>query len=195
MSLKGVKRLKGALSRPKRQPVTIDTSKLLKKGLRTLTMDERDKFMFWAAFTTAFFAFLRSAKFYAPHNNSFDPRSCLLVTDDKASSHDMIVNINASKADSCRNGHAVCLSATGSSVCPLRSLRNHLMYCKNPEIPLLTFVSHTSAANFHHARSVETFRSQVMQVIISQFLDWPCNNCCSRTSSRLAHKGARYMVQ
>ena len=143
MSLKGVKRLKGALSRPKRQPVTIDTLKLLTNGLRTLTMDERDKLMLWAAFTTAFFAFLRSAEFCAPQNNSFDPHSCLLVKDVKVSSHAAIVNIKVSKADPFRNGQAVRLSATGSSVCPLRALRNHLVHCMNPEIPLFTFIDNS----------------------------------------------------
>lgn len=140
MSLKGVKRLKGVFSRPKRQPVTIDTLKSLKNSLRTVKIDERDKLMLWAAFTTAFFAFLRSAEFCAPQQNSFDSRSCLLVKDVKVSPHAASVNIKVSKADPFRNGQVVRLSATGSSVCPLRALRNHLVHCKNQELPLFTFV-------------------------------------------------------
>ena len=81
MTLQGIKRLKGASSHPNRLPITIDILKTLKDRLRILAIPEGDKLMLWAACTTAFFGFLRSAECCCPSKTSYDASTCLLVRD------------------------------------------------------------------------------------------------------------------
>ena len=139
MTLQGIKRLKGASSRPNRLPITIDILKTLKNRLRTLAIPEEDKLMLWAAFTTAFFGFLRSAEFCCTSKTSYDASTCLLVRDISISENVLRIFIKVSKADPFRNGHTIRLVATNSSICPLRAMQKHLKNSRQGDKPVFSF--------------------------------------------------------
>ena len=139
MTLKGIKRLKGAASRPNRLPITIDILKILKDRLRLSTIPEEDKLMLWAAFTTAFFGFLRSAEFCCPSKSFFDASTCLLVRDISITENVLRIFIKVSKADPFKNGHTIRLVAANSSICPLRAMQKHLKNCRKSDEPVFSF--------------------------------------------------------
>ena len=61
--LKGIKRCKSYTARPARLPITIGVLRALKTALSQSEFKNIDKRMLWAAFTAAFFGFLRSSEF------------------------------------------------------------------------------------------------------------------------------------
>ncbi len=141
--LRGVKRIKGSTTRPKRLPISLNTLKLLKTSLRESSFNTQDQHMLWAAFTTAFFGFLRSSEFCCPSQNSFNPVETLLTRDVSLSSTSASMHLKISKTDSFRNGHIICFAASGTSVCPFRALQHHLCYCPDPDKPLFSFSDNT----------------------------------------------------
>ena len=137
--LKGIKRAKGERAKPKRKPITLSLLKTLKSALHFSPFITYDQKMLWAAFTTAFFGFLRASEFCSPSQSFFDPNRTLLVHDVTLLSEVAIVNIKASKGDQFQKGCKVRLAISGKSVCPFRSLRQHLLQCPAQDAPLFTF--------------------------------------------------------
>ena len=124
--LRGIKRANGERATLPRQPITVIVLKCLKTQLGNSSLPVHDQHMLWAAFTTAFFGFLRSSEFCCPYQNTYNPSSTLLTSDLKFSSSTVTIYLKVSKADPFRNGINICLAASGKSVCPLRALRNHI---------------------------------------------------------------------
>ena len=137
--LRGVKRVKGARSKAKRKPITLALLETLKRALRSSSFSIRDQTMLWAAFTTAFFGFLRASDFCAASQSTFDQNSTLLVKDAAVSPDLVVLRLKSSKTDQFRKGFEVRLAASGKSVCPYRALLEHLQYCHNPNVPLFSF--------------------------------------------------------
>ena len=138
--VRAIKRVKGQAALPKRAPITMDLMRSLKNNMRVSDYDESDKLMLWAAFTTAFFGFLRSSEFCSQTSRTFDPERTLLVKDISITGNTAYVNIKISKTDPFREGQVIRLAASNSSVCPVRALKNHLLNCHMPHQPLFTFV-------------------------------------------------------
>ena len=137
--LRGIKRVKGSRVRQQRIPVTPLMLRQLKEALRQSRYSEADKLMLWAAFTTAFFGFLRSSEFCAATKHSFIPQTTLLVEDVTVTGAIASICIKVSKTDPFRQGQTIRLAASGSSICPVRSLQKHLHNCPNGKQPLFTF--------------------------------------------------------
>ena len=95
--------------------------------------------MIWAAFTTAFFSFLRSLEFVSPSPVAYDESSTLLVQDTKLQDDAALISIKASKTDPFRESETLYLAVTGHSVCPVRTLRNYLSHCRHQSWPLFRF--------------------------------------------------------
>ena len=143
MLMRGIRRVKGKSCRPKRNPITPEVMKVLKSQLRQASFVEQDKLMLLAAFTTAFFGFLRSSEFCSPTRMTFHPDSTLLVKGVLLSENVAILSIKVSKADPFRNGSQIRLAASSSSVCPFRALQKYLSFCHIPSSPLFKFSNGT----------------------------------------------------
>ena len=139
MLMRGIKRVKGKSYRPKRNPITPDVMKVLKSQLRQASFVEQDELMMWAAFTTAFFGFLRPSEFCCLTRITFHPESTLLVNDVLLSETVTTLSIKVSKADPFRNGSQVRLAASSSSVCPFRALQKYSSFSHSPSSPLIKF--------------------------------------------------------
>ena len=123
--LRGIKRTLGNKGKRKQHlPITLPLLKSLKQYLEWLSIPKQDKLMLWAAFTTAFFGFLRSSEFVSPSPVAYDKSSTLLVQDIKLQNDSALISIKASKTDLFREGVTLYLAATGHSVCPVKALRN-----------------------------------------------------------------------
>ena len=113
--LRGIKRIKGSKSKPPRFAVTIDRLKILKVKLQASHFSHQDQCMLWAAFTLAFFGFLRASEYCAPSKHSFDPSSTLLVRDITVLSNKIVVKLKVSKYDPFRKGNTVVLVHQGGA--------------------------------------------------------------------------------
>ena len=111
----------------------------MKSALRLSSFSAYDQIMLWAAFTTAFFGFLRASEFLSPSQSSFDQRATLLVRDVTISSDVATIKIKDSKCDQFRKGCEVQLAKSGKSVCPFRALRQHLLQCSDQNAQLFRF--------------------------------------------------------
>lgn len=141
--LRGVKRVKGSRVRQPRIPVTPLMLRQLKESLRQSQYPEADKLMLWAAFTTAFFGFLRSSEFCSASKHSFNPQTTLLVRNVTITGGIASIWIKVSKTDPFRQGQTIRIAASGSSICPVRALQKHLQNCTNEKQPLFTFQDKT----------------------------------------------------
>ena len=74
--LRGIRRSqKTSHKRPLRRPITLPVLRSLKMSLHLWPqLCRRDKLMYWAAFTTAFFSFMRVSEFTAASDTSFNER-------------------------------------------------------------------------------------------------------------------------
>ena len=57
----------------KRSPVTLDLLRTIKQELRQADFPDKDKRLYWAAFTLAFYGFLRASEYTAPSQHSYNP--------------------------------------------------------------------------------------------------------------------------
>ena len=141
--VKGIKRSQSAPTRP-RLPITLSILKALKQALHNATHHTlHDKRMLWAAFTTAFYGFLRAGESCARAVAHFDPDSTLLHSDLTLNSTYIRLHNKASKTDPFRQGQTVTIGATNTSTCPLRALNNYLELLQStpsrPSSPLFVF--------------------------------------------------------
>lgn len=127
--LRGIKRSQGISTKP-RLPITIQHLNLFKEFLQPDTTINCDNKMIWSAICIAFFGFLRISEFTCDNVQRF--HSGTLTRDDvqfypNASDPTSVsLNIKASKTDPFRKGINLTIGATGSEICPVRSLNNYL---------------------------------------------------------------------
>ena len=100
----GIKRIKGVNRHLPRLPVTTTVLKGLNTSLCHSDFHVQDQYMLWAAFTLAFFGFLRSAEFCSPATSRFSALDTLLRSDITVHSSHLNVHVKVSKADPFRNG-------------------------------------------------------------------------------------------
>ena len=100
--------------------------------------------MLWAAFTLAFFGFLRSSEFTC--NGPFNPSVHLtsndvtLVPNSHSPSH-MLVCIKQSKTDPFRQGHTITIAKSSSPICSVIAMKDYLLHAQPPSShPLFAFI-------------------------------------------------------
>ena len=123
--LRGIKRKLGThgLRKP-RLPITLPTMKILHSYLKESHLRHQDQNMLWAAFTLAFFAFLR--EYVSKATTSYIPESTLLCSDISLSQQFITINIKASKTDPFREGTTLYVAKSGRSVCAVKAMHRYL---------------------------------------------------------------------
>ena len=110
----GIKRSQG-VSKHNRLPITINVLQTLKSQLRhDPSFSPLEKRLLWAAFTLAFYGFLRASEFATPN---------LTWQHIQLAADRYTVFIEQSKTDPFRCGHTITIHATSTSTCPVRALR------------------------------------------------------------------------
>ena len=141
--LRGILRYQGK-ARILRQPVTPGVLLDIKPVLRSW-LGERDYCMVWAAFTLAFFAFLRCGEFTYQGTSKFRPQfdlsaDCVSFYPSLVCPQQMSVFLKASKTDYFRTGHSLVIACSPSPICAVSAMRDYLLAAR-PQGPLFSFQS------------------------------------------------------
>ena len=123
--LRAIKRIQGSTVRS-RLPITFDILHNMCKRIRKGLFSPFLNIMLEAAFTAAFFGFLRCGEFTC--KSVFDPQINLTMDDVtiEEDSSSVKILLKASKTDPFRRGVVVNLFRTGHSVCPVTAVLNYL---------------------------------------------------------------------
>ena len=104
--------------------------------------------MIWAAFTLAFFGFLRCREFTYSGVGKYRPNfdlstNCITFHPNLACPQFMTVQVKSSKTDVFRQGHSLAIARTGSTICAVTAMREYFLLGRPPPGPLLLFQSVT----------------------------------------------------
>ncbi len=125
-----------------RSPITFSNLRALKSQLSLSTFSSHDKLLYWAAFTLAFYGFLRVSEYSCPTTSKFDKAKHLLRDDVTLSDSSFSVTLKCSKTDRFGTSHTILVGATGSSTCPVRAMSKFLTLRQyGPSGPLFTLSS------------------------------------------------------
>ncbi|KAL9974355.1 hypothetical protein ACROYT_G011379 [Oculina patagonica] len=142
--LRGILRFQGQ-SRSLRQPVTPRVLLSIRPFLQGW-LGAKDFLMVWAAFTLAFFGFLRCSEFTYQGVNNY--RSQFELSTDAisfypslANPQHMSVTLKASKTDFFRQGNTLTIARTSASLCAVTAMQNFFLAVQPPPGPLFSFQS------------------------------------------------------
>ena len=141
--LRGILRYQGN-TRVLRQPVTPRVL-LTIRPILLAWLGERDFSMIWAAFTLAFFCFLRCSEFTYPGVSKFRPQfdlsaDCVLFHPSLANPRQMSIILKSSKTDVFREGHRLLIACSPSPLCAVSAMRSYFL-AACPRGPLFSFQS------------------------------------------------------
>ena len=102
--------------------------------------------MIWAAFTLAFFAFLRCSEFTYPGANSFSSRfnltmDCVSFYPSLACPQRLLVTLKSSKTDVFRQGTVLIIARCSSLLCPVSAMQQYFLVAQPPPGPVFSFRS------------------------------------------------------
>ena len=102
--------------------------------------------MVWAAFTLAFFAFLRCGEFTYPGVHSFSSKfnftkECITFCPSLAFPQRLLVTVKSSKPDSFRAGQSLVVAHCPSLLCPFSTMQQYFLLAKPRSGPLFYFQS------------------------------------------------------
>ena len=129
-----------------RYPITIQILDSIYNYFQPPQSFNVDHIMLWAAFTLAFFGFLRASEFTC-NSSSFDPTVHLCLRDitfipNIESPNHMLVSIKQSKTDPFRKGCTLTIARSTTSICSVMAMRDYLLQCKPAATgPLFTFAN------------------------------------------------------
>ena len=121
LTLQGLRRKQGQQPKQTRQPVTPALLLRLQLALRQdSVLSSHDQAMLWAAFTTAFFGFLRDSEFTGTRRGQ--TMTYLAAQDVQITPFEATLQLRASKTDQYRAGHTVHIHANKDPLCPVAAL-------------------------------------------------------------------------
>ena len=127
LAMRGLRRLRTAPASAPRRPVTAAVLTDLLTAIRhSRTLHRRDGLMLSAAFTLAFFGFLRISEFTAPSLRQFDPRIHPTMADIHWAKNHFTFHIRHSKTDQHYRGQTVHLPRLGGRLCPFTSMDRYV---------------------------------------------------------------------
>ena len=123
---RGIRRLQGDNTRPQ-LPITINLLRTLKTQLAKATsFTPLEQRLLWAAFSLAFYGFMRVSEFTTPTiSDTFSPPG-LHWSDIKLHTNSISLNLRQSKTDPFRQGHQIIITATNTSTCPVRAMHKYV---------------------------------------------------------------------
>ena len=124
--LKGIKRTSTPQQRTRR-PITIQILSEISDLLRPAFSEELNTVMLWAAFTLAFFGFLRVSEFTCSSSKSFLAVKDVVFVPNIQNPDHIKVRIKQSKTDPFRQGTTLTIAKSNSTVCAVIALRNYLL--------------------------------------------------------------------
>lgn len=143
-TLRGMKCSQG-VSKRARYPSTISVLHKIYFKLKPFHSQEVDSSMLWAAFTLAFFGFLRSSEFTC--NGKFDPHTHLSRADinfqpNIFSPDFVVITIKKSKTDPFRETAKLTIARSNSNVCAVTALQDYLLQTHGQTTPQPLFTFH-----------------------------------------------------
>ena len=125
----------------KRKPITISLLHSLKTSLsHRRQLRSHDRHLFWAAFTLAFYGFLRASEYTSSTPAQYNRYLHLLRKDIKIQKDRMTVRIKGSKTDQCKTSTSLLISKTGTRTCPVTAMQVFLKHSHHHKsLPLFTF--------------------------------------------------------
>ena len=141
---RGIKRLGSPSSQIQRSPISAITTLILSKLLDVVRQSKalgyHDQCMISAAFTTAFFGFLRVSEFTVPSRRSFNPHIHPSATDIQWSRNYFVYHLKHSKTDQFFKGQTVQFPRLHNTICPHKAMKNYFKVRKSHGTsPLFTF--------------------------------------------------------
>ena len=142
--LKGILHYQGQ-HRVLSQPVTPGVLLAIRPFLRSW-LGSSDFSMVWAAFTLAFFGFLRCSEFTYQRVNKYCSRfdlgtECVSFVPSLASPQHMVITLRSSKTDPFRAGQSLLIARADSSLCAVTAMQHYFQFVAPPPGPLFIFRS------------------------------------------------------
>ena len=196
--LRGIKQRGLRLPPKPRLPITIKIIGQMTSALRErLDLSTDDRHMYWDAFITAFFGFLRCSEFTTPSVSNCDKDQTLVNSNLTTDGNRYRLHINAAKMDPFCLGVNLFLRRKRHSVCPVKALKNYLARPSESDLP--QFV-HADGSFLTPLRLTSTLWSLLYKLgynedhYASQLLDESSNNCSRCWPARLADQNSRPLV-
>ena len=156
--------------------------------------------MIWAAFTLAFFAFLRCSEFTYPRARNFSSQfnlttDCVTFSPSLARPQHMLLKLKSSKTDSFRQGQTLVVARCSSLLCPVSAMQRYFYACPaSAWTPFLLSVASASHSVFCYAFTsgfCSLCGTPIRESKRSQF-SYRCRVRCGLT--RLVNKSVRSLV-
>lgn len=126
----------------KRYPITLPLLRTIKEELSRSDLPSRDKLTYWAAFTLAFYGFLRASEYTTPSSTSFNPTAHLLARDITISPESVKLHLKRSKTDRFGKSATLMIGPTNTCTCPVRAMQKYISIRQwEPPGPLFTLQS------------------------------------------------------
>ena len=109
-----------------RLPITVAHLHTIKCQLASSSYSSHDKLLYWAAFTLAFYGFLRASEYCCPTRKKYKMAKHLLLSDVKVTPDSISLLLKSSKTDQFGKSHTLLIGATRSSTCPVRAMQKFL---------------------------------------------------------------------
>ena len=139
--LRGAKRAHALATKRTRQPITATVlARLLIQVRQARSLRSHDKKMLAAAFSLAFFGFLRISEFTSPSKRNFSHWIHPTQADIEWDKGHFTFFIKRSKTDQLHHGEYIHIHRSGGQLCPVKAMKRYLK-CKHQhsEDPLFTF--------------------------------------------------------
>ena len=150
---------------PTRHPITLPLLRAIKTELSNRdSLVSSDKALYWAAFTLAFYGFLRASEYTSPTPTHFIRQLHLLRENVTVHKDAMEILIKGSKTDQFRKSTTLHLPTLGTATCPVRAMKKFLERSRNRStLPLFTFHNGT----FLTRRDVSTMTKSLLAGLVN----------------------------